>query len=90
MEEKAEIINDNLPLKGEYEEISDDEKRIFLVEVDKLCRKSINMYSFLLDQIHKHKMPPLPPASGISSSISLDGNRIVYKEKEDETNKTNT
>jgi len=87
MGDAAAIINDNLPPKGEYEEISDDERRIFLDEVDILCKKSINIYSFLLDQIHKHKMPQLPPAPGVASTVNLDGNRVIYEKDEDENNK---
>ena len=69
--------------KGEYNELSEEEKRNFLDEVNKLCEKSIIIYGFLINQIHEHKMPPVPPAPNVSSSI-INGDKIVYEKQKDE------
>ena len=69
--------------KGEYNELSEEEKRNFLDEVNKLCEKSIIIYGFLIKQKHEHKMQTVTPATKLSSSI-INGEKIVYEKKKDE------
>lgn len=84
--DKAEEINDQLPPKGTYGELPTEERDIFLTEVGELCNKSLTIYSFLIDQIHKHKLPEIVSATGVHSSITLEGKKVVYEKKENEEN----